>query len=160
MPTDEHNHEHWSRLFHARAPVLDLSSRLGAPEHVFANISNNCKADIDFYVFHWKPEGRLMVWFYCCFLLQLLIWSLFFLFSHPLVSPLKASNVEIIYKRIFKKKINESFAKGSPAKIQTEEPIQKFLFRSFFQNYFESGEHNPFFYWGAASICSHVLLYP
>ena len=33
------------QTFPHRAPVLDLSSRLGASEHVFVDLSNNCKAD-------------------------------------------------------------------------------------------------------------------
>ena len=62
----------WSRLPYR---VLDLSSRLRASEHVFVHLPNNCKAVINFYVFHCKLEGMLIICFYFCFLLQLLIWT-------------------------------------------------------------------------------------
>lgn len=97
------------QIFPYRAPVLDFSSRLpGASEVVFLNFSNNCKTHTDFYLFHCKPEARLMVCFYCCFFLQLLIWtsrmsslSAFFLFSYPLIPPLKTGDVQLSYKSIF-----------------------------------------------------------
>lgn len=77
----------------------------------------HCKTDFDFYAFHWKLEGKAMVRFYCCFLLQLLIWisrmiylSVYFLFC--LLGPsLNASHVQSLYKRVFLK--NEIFAERS-----------------------------------------------
>lgn len=95
----------------------------------------HCKTDFDFYAFHWKLEGKAMVRFYCCFLLQLLIWisrmiylSVFFLFC--LLGPsLNASHVQSLYKRVFLK--NEIFAER--AEIWTEWLIKKFFFYTFFQ---------------------------
>lgn len=117
----------------------------------------HCKTDFDFYAFHWKLEGKAMVRFYCCFLLQLLIWisrmiylSVVFLFC--LLGPsLNASHVQSLYKTVFLK--NEIFAERSR---NMDWVINKEILLLHFFSVFKLSVYNPSF---SAAVNPFVVLF-